>query len=530
MKDNTKRTANHNKTKFNYRRTAALLVIISALSRLFGFTREILMTKYFGSSAETDAFFFAVTMSQFFSVYLVSAVSQTFIPVLSEVDTDESADTERFINNIVHVILLVSFALLLLATIFIRPLTSILAQGIARNSPDAFELTVKLSRITMISILFPGLVGIFSGYLRYNRRFIAPTMIGIPLNASYLLYLVFFSDQFGITGLTWASVFAGLAQFIFLIPSIARSQLQYRPILDFTDPYVKRMGQLSVPVIFSTIVSEASIIVDKSLATWLPAGSVTYLTYGGLINSTIMMIFVTSISTMVFPAMSQAFARNELNRAHRHLDRICRYLNHYNSDCCVHVFFAKDIVAILFQRGRFNIFDTLNTAKVVSLYAISLPPLSFMQITTHAYHANKDTRTPALFSVLLLVFNVLFTLLFIRYLGVSGIALASGISSIIVTACLILLLKKKQGYRFFNKDFALTGFKVLLTSASCLAFMLIGKVSIQKFMSSTQLYNLVFIALSLLTLILFVVLGHLLKINELSSFTGAIKSKFFPPT
>ena len=356
-------------------------------------------------------------------------------------------------------------------------------------------------------------------------------MIGIPLNASYLLYLVFFSDQFGITGLTWASVFAGLAQFIFLIPSIARSQLQYRPILDFTDPYVKRMGQLSVPVIFSTIVSEASIIVDKSLATWLPAGSVTYLTYGGLINSTIMMIFVTSISTMVFPAMSQAFARNELNRAHRHLDRAYAAILIITIPIAVLMFFfAKDIVAILFQRGRFNIFDTLNTAKVVSLYAISLPPLSFMQITTHAYHANKDTRTPALFSVLLLVFNVLFTLLFIRYLGVSGIALASGISSIIVTACLILLLKKKQGYRFFNKDFALTGFKVLLTSASCLAFMLIGKVSIQKFMSSTQLYNLVFIALSLLTLILFVVLGHLLKINELSSFTGAIKSKFFPPT
>ena len=279
-------------------------------------------------------------MSQFFSVYLVS-VSQTFIPVLSEVDTDESADTERFINNIVHVILLVSFALLLLATIFIRPLTSILAQGIARNSPDAFELTVKLSRITMISILFPGLVGIFSGYLRYNRRFIAPTMIGIPLNASYLLYLVFFSDQFGITGLTWASVFAGLAQFIFLIPSIARSQLQYRPILDFTDPYVKRMGQLSVPVIFSTIVSEASIIVDKSLATWLPAGSVTYLTYGGLINSTIMMIFVTSISTMVFPAMSQAFARNELNRAHRHLDRAYAAILIITIPIAVFMFFAK---------------------------------------------------------------------------------------------------------------------------------------------------------------------------------------------
>ncbi len=529
MIDNAMRITSQKESKLSYQRTAVILVIVSAFSRLFGFAREVLMTKYFGSSSETDAFFFAVTISQFFSVYLVSAVSQTFIPVLSEVDADESADTQRFTNNIIHIILLISIALLLLATIFIRPLTGILAQGIARNSPEAFELTVKLSRITMISILFPGIVGVFSGYLRYNRRFLTPAMIGIPLNAAYLFYLVFFSDRFGIFGLTWASVIAGLAQFLFLLPSISRSQFQYKPLLDFKDPYVIRMGKLSIPVIFSSIVSEASTIVDKSLATWLPAGSVTYLTYGGLINTTILVIFISSILTIIFPIMSQAFAHKELDRAHRYLRQA------YSAVLIVIIplsiflaVFSKEIVTILFQRGRFDRVDTLNTAKIVSYYSLSLPAFSFMRITTNAYHANKDTRTPALFSILLLIFNVLFTLLFIKHMGAPGIALASGISSTIVTTSLIVLLKKKQGYNFANKDFLITLGKVVLASSVCLIFMLFGRSIFQCFIMSSRLRNLLFIALSLLALLIFFLLGILLKIDEFHSITKSIKSKIFP--
>lgn len=418
MKENTDHITNRNGRTFNYQYTAALLVIVTAFSRLFGFAREVLMTKYFGSSAETDAFFFAITLSQFFTVYLVSAISQTSIPIFAEVDADESVDTERFSNNIINITMLFSVVLLLLATVFIRPLTSILAQGIARNSHEAFELTVKLSRITMISILFPGLIGVFSGYLRYNRRFLAPAMIGIASNATYLLYLVFFSNQFGIIGLTWVSVLASFAQFLLLLPSIARSQFQYRPILDFKDPYVRRMGKLSIPIIFSTIVSEASTIVDKSLATWLPEGSVTYLTYGGLINTTILGVFISSVITIVYPAMSQALARKEPNRAHRYLGQAYSAVLVITIPLAIFMtVFSKEIVTILFQRGRFDSVDTLNTAKVVSYYALGLPAFSFMRITMNAYHANKDTRTPAVFAVLLLIFNVLFTLLFINHMG-----------------------------------------------------------------------------------------------------------------
>lgn len=527
MVDKTKSKVGQNVSSFNYQRTGVLLVIISAVSRVFGFIREVLMTKYFGSSAETDAFFFALTMSSFFSIYLVSAVSQTFIPVLSEVDADKSVSTKRFYNNVVHAILLISIILLLLALVFVRPLTSVLARGIARNSYHAFELTVQLSRITMISILFPGLVGVFTGFLQYNRRFLAPTMIGIPLNASYLFYLIFFSERHGIIGLTWASVFASFAQVVFLLPSLKRSQYEYMPVLDFKDPYLRRMGRLSIPVIFSTIVTEASTLVDKSLATWLPAGSVTYLTYGGLINSTLQMVFVTSMSMMLFPAMSQAYSRKQLDRAHRYLDQANNAVSIIMIPLAIFVgVFAKDIVAILFQRGRFDSLDTINTAKIVSVYAFSLPAFSFMRIITNAFHANKDMRTPAIFSVLLLIFNVVFTLLFIKPMGVSGIALASGISSIIVTICLIILLRKKQDFVFISRYFVKTTTKAFLASVACLIFMLLGKHLYNSFVFIKRHNSLAFIVLSLIAFLLYLLIGNLMGMKEIKLLTKSIKTRF----
>ncbi|NLZ46947.1 MAG: hypothetical protein GX896_09690 [Clostridiales bacterium] len=320
---------------------------------------------------------------------------------------------------------------------------------------------------------------------------------------------------------------AGFAQIVFLIPSLKKSQFKYRTVLDFKDPYARRMGKLSIPVIFSTIVSEATVIVNKSLATWLPAGSVTYLTYGELIHFTIMMVFISSMSMMLFPALSRAFARKQLERAHRYLGLAYNAILIVTIPLAIYVgIFAKDIVTILFQRGLFTSIDTLNTAKIVSVYAFCLPAFSIMRITTNAYHANKDTRTPAIFSFMLLILNILFTLILIRFMGVSGIPLASGISCIFVTTCLNILLKKKQGYVFFSRSFVSTAIKVVIASAVCLLFMTIGKLIFQNYISNILYKNLTFIVLSLLTLLLYLLVGHLLKIKEFRSIIRTIKHKF----
>ena len=55
------------------------------LSRISGFIRDILFANYFGANANTDAFFVAFKIPNFFRrLFAEGAFSQAFIPVLQE--------------------------------------------------------------------------------------------------------------------------------------------------------------------------------------------------------------------------------------------------------------------------------------------------------------------------------------------------------------------------------------------------------------------------------------------------------------
>ena len=136
-------------------------------------------------------------------------------------------------------------------------------------------------------------------------------------------------------------------------------------------------------------------------------------------------------------------------------------------------------------------------------------------------------RSPAKYSILQLILNVFFTLIFIKYIGVSGIALASVISSIIITSRLTFLLGIKHNYKLANRIFMATIIKVFLASVICLMFMLFAKYICQNVILSRWHGNILFIALSLLTFLLYVSLGVLLRINEIQLLVGSVKKKIF---
>ena len=504
--------------RLSYRQIATLMIIITVVSKIMGFIREVLMTKYFGSSGETDAFFFALSMTNFFAVYLVSAINTTFIPVLADADADEKADTKRVASNIFNVVALTSVVLMVLGVILIRPLTHILAGGIAAQSQENFELTVTLSRIAMINILFPGILGMFTGYLRFNRSFLAPAMIGFPLNLIFYVYLIVFSQKMGVIGLTWVSVLATASQVLILLPSLKRRHFSMRPVLDFRDPYLAKMAKLSVPILFSTIIAEAGTVIDKGIASWLPTGSITYLQYGGMISGLVISIFISSIATMDFPAMSKAYTSENPEQAHRIMIRTFRIIIILVIPVAIFLFFfSEDVLKILFQRGKFTHAHTLVTAGVLSMYCIGLPASAFRAILNNAYYANKDTKSPALFSLIALAVYFGLALTFIGSLGASGIALASSISVILVTLILVVKIQKRERFRLIDsKGYWLIG-KVSLISAICFAVMKFAVGKTKNLFTFQYGESIGFVSISFLVGCLFVVLGYLLNIEEIQA-------------
>ncbi len=176
-------------------RSALIIVIFTLGSKFLGFLREILIASKFGSGMETDAFFIALSASSLIGSFLRNAVKTTFIPVISEVEYKEGKKGKiKHTNNMVNIIIFVSSILIILALLG-TPLTiKLLASGF---EGEQFDLAIKLTRIGLPMILFSGIIGIMTGYLQSESRFNATAIIGIPLNISYIFFLLFLSSKFG---------------------------------------------------------------------------------------------------------------------------------------------------------------------------------------------------------------------------------------------------------------------------------------------------------------------------------------------
>lgn len=197
-------------------KSAVIIIIFTLGSKALGFIREILIAAKFGSGFETDTFFVALTATGLVTNLISNAITTTFIPVLLEIEAKEGKKGKiQHANNMINIIIFISIILIAIAWIlspFIIRLTAMGFEG------EQFDLAVRLTKTGLPMILFSGIIGSLTGFLQSEQRHISSAAIGFPSNFVYIIYLLFLSYKFGITGLMTAAVIAVMTQFLIQIP------------------------------------------------------------------------------------------------------------------------------------------------------------------------------------------------------------------------------------------------------------------------------------------------------------------------
>jgi putative peptidoglycan lipid II flippase len=102
-------------------------------------------------------------------------------------------------------------------------------------------------------------------------------------------------------------------------------------------------------------------------------------------------------------------------------------------------------VQLLFERGRFLPADTAATASAVRLYAVGLAGYSAVRISSPAFYAIGESRTPAIVSGIVILVNIAASLVLVRALGFAGLALGTSIAAMTNAALLLWLLRARLG-------------------------------------------------------------------------------------
>lgn len=472
-------------------KAASTVSLFTLASRITGLVRELLVAATFGASGLTDAFNVAFRIPNLFRrLFGEGAFSQAFVPALAHTrETAGEAATHRLIDNVATVLAWSLLATCIVGVVGAPLLVWALASGF-QQSPHSFDATVLMTRWMFPYIGFMSMVALCSGVLNTWRRFAVPAATPVLLNVCMIAAAWLGAPWFGAHGLEpiyamAAGVMAGgVLQLAFQIPVLGRLKLLPRIGLSWSllreswrDDGTRRVAGMMVPALLGVGVAHVSLLINTQIASWLPAGSVTWLTYADRLMEFPTALLGVALGVVLMPQLAAARAGNDPQRYSAMLDwglRLVVLLAVPSSMALL--LFAQPLVATLFHYGAFKDSDVTQVAMALTGYGAGLLGLVAIKVLASGFYASHDMRTPVRIAIIVLVITQLLNVALVPVLKHAGLALSIGLGALINAGWLLASLLKRGSYRPADGwgRFAL---QVLAASALLAVFLLWGASS-----------------------------------------------------
>lgn len=437
----------------NLFRSLATVSSFTLLSRITGLIRDMLISRLFGASAETDAFNVAFRLPNLLRrLFGEGAFQQAFVPMLADVRArgDERATLDfagHVATTLFWVLLAVSAAGVLAAPVLVW----LIASGLTRN-PAAFDLAAVMTRWMFPYILFMSLVAMAAGVLNTYRRFAVPAFTPVLLNLSFIGCALWLAPHLSqpIMALAFAVLAGGALQLGLQWLALRRAGLRLQigsPRIALADPDVRRVAALMLPAIFSVSVAQLSIIINTNIASHLTTGSVTWLAFADRLMEFPTALLGVALGTVLLPNLSVAFAERRTEEYSRLLDWGLRLIFLLALPAALGLgLLADGIVAVLFQGREFTAHDVRMTSLAVVGYAVGLIGLIAVKILAPGFYAQKDVRTPVKIAVAVLIATQLANLALVPLFAHAGLALSVSLGACANALALYVGLRRRGVY------------------------------------------------------------------------------------
>lgn len=439
-------------------RSTSLVGGFTLVSRVLGLVRDIAFATFLVIGPALDAFFIAFKIPNFMRrMFAEGAFSQAFVPVVSEHrQTRPQAEVKALVDHVAGtfgaVLLLINIVGMLAAPLLVM----LFAPGFLEN-PGQFALTAELLRITFPYLLFIALTAFAAGILNTYGRFGAPALAPVLLNLALISAAVWGSRWFDQTvkALAWAVFIAGIAQLLLQLPSLARLGLLPRPRWGWHFPGVRKIFRLMLPALFGSSVSQINLLIDTLIASFLVAGSVSWLYFADRLMEFPLGVFSIALATVILPQLSRDHASQDPDRFSGNLDFALRLLVLIVLPAAAGLFMlAGPIIATLFFHGTFRPQDVQMTQAALMAYSLGLIGFSLVKILAPGYFARQDTKTPVRVGIIAMFANIVLNVLFVGmmiwqdfFAPHAGLALATGIAALLNAALLFRGLRKEGAFR-----------------------------------------------------------------------------------
>ena len=460
----------------NLLKSTGIIGGMTLISRIFGFARDMMLSRLLGGSAMGDAWQIAFQLPNIFRrLFAEGAFSAAFVPLFNRRMAEDGEaslrPSQQFANETLSVLLpalLVFSVLMMMAMPWVIWLIDDFGQG-GRSSATS----ISLARICFPYLGLISVMTLFGAILNSLSKFaaaaFAPTLMNLCMIGAMLA-----SIQLGVSGdpasvakfLAWSVTLAGVLQVSWLWFWVRRAGFRFglgRPRLTSG---VRELGVLILPAVFGAGIYQISRFVDLFFLGRLEEGSFVFLALADRLNQLPLGIIGIALGTAILPALSRFIAQDDAGGAQRIQSNAIELGLLLTFPAAAALFIAADpLVSAFYYGGKFGLDDVAATSAVVAMLVTGLPAYVLVKVLTPGFFARKDTRTPVVTAGVSLVINIVLNLALIPVMGVAGLALAGALSAWANCAMLYWVLHRRE---YFNvePDLLLRIVRILVSTAA----------------------------------------------------------------
>ena len=408
-------------------RSAGVLALGSAASRVLGLVREVVIAALFGATGEVSAFRVASQVPVLLYDFLVGGMlSAALVPVLSQ--TVHLRDRRAF-GRLVSVLatwlglaLAVATAVLMVAA---PQVAGLLVGGFRAGDPALFDLTVRLIRWTAPVVWLLSMAGLTTAALYALQRFTFPAAATAIYNLGIVIAAPLLARRLGIAALVVGVLAGAVAQLAVMLFDLRRAGVSITPRLEWRHPALAQIARLYAPIAAGLVVTLFQVGLDRRLASATGSQSIAWMANATTLQQMPLGLISVAISLAALPRLSQFVAAGDEAAYRATLGRGLRMVLLLMIPAAAFLWtLGEPLTRLLFERGRFAAADTTHVVAALNVYVLGMLFAAVDYPLNFAFYARNNTWLPALVGVISVGVYVVVALALVQPLGYLGLVWA----------------------------------------------------------------------------------------------------------
>lgn len=438
-------------------KVAAGLFVFTLIAKILGFVRDIFIASKYGASRLNDIYILSQDIPVLIFSIVTAAIATGFIPIYCELRDQQSKESAYSFTTKLMTYVMAAAVGITVATYFAMPgIIRIVAFGY--EGAD-FDMLVFATRLIMPNIIFVGGASVLRAFHQAEGRFKLASINTIMVNLIVIGFVLTSQPN----SITWLLIGTLIGLSVdFFVQGIYALKVGLKPSkIKVAPETMKRFALLIFPIVVGTLVGQVNTVIDKTMGSTLPAGSITYLNGAFKLTTFANGIFAVTLGTVMFPIMATCLAGGNVPAFKKSFFKSMNMVLLFTVPITfMMVVFSHPIIQLLFERGAFTPLATEQTSYALVAYSIGLIALGAREVIVKAFFALQDTKTPMINGIVTVAINIGLNLVLIKPLAHVGLALSSSISASLTTVLLMVQLRNKVG-TLNGKQIGMDFFKVL---------------------------------------------------------------------